>query len=194
MFERYTIPARRVIFFARYEASEYGSSYIFPEHLFLGLVREARVSIAPSFGGEEQLEAVRTRVANAIPRREKISTAVDLPLDDSSKRVLAYAAEEAELAHKQWIDSGHLLLGLMRERPSALIQVPEFANLDLQSVREAVERMAPAEDAPASTYRTGGYSHATSPHTVVVARTLFWPGFVVGAISGIVIGLVIKGC
>ena len=40
MFERYTEKARRVIFLARYEASNYGSPYIETEHLLLGLIRE----------------------------------------------------------------------------------------------------------------------------------------------------------
>src|SRR5216684_2245892 len=38
MFERYTEPARRVVFFARYEAAELGSSSIGTEHLLLGLL------------------------------------------------------------------------------------------------------------------------------------------------------------
>ena len=42
MFERYTEKARRVIFFARYEASQFGSPYIETEHLLLGLLREAK--------------------------------------------------------------------------------------------------------------------------------------------------------
>lgn len=41
MFERYTEKARRVIFFARYEASQFGSPYIETEHLLLGL-RDAK--------------------------------------------------------------------------------------------------------------------------------------------------------
>ena len=40
MFERFTEKARRVIFFARYEASQFGSPYIESEHLLLGVVRE----------------------------------------------------------------------------------------------------------------------------------------------------------
>ena len=40
MFERYTEKARRVIFFARYEASQFGSPYIETAHLLLGLLRE----------------------------------------------------------------------------------------------------------------------------------------------------------
>src|SRR6266849_347681 len=40
MFERYTEKARRVIFFAHYEASQFGSPCIETEHLLLGLMRE----------------------------------------------------------------------------------------------------------------------------------------------------------
>jgi hypothetical protein len=40
MFERYTEKARRVIFFSRYEASQFGSPKIDTEHLLLGLIRE----------------------------------------------------------------------------------------------------------------------------------------------------------
>ena len=40
MFEKYTEKARRVIFFARYEASQFGSPSIETEHLLLGLIRE----------------------------------------------------------------------------------------------------------------------------------------------------------
>jgi len=40
MFEKYTEKARRVIFFARYEASQFGNPLIETEHLLLGLIRE----------------------------------------------------------------------------------------------------------------------------------------------------------
>jgi len=39
MFERYTEGARRTIFFARYEANQFGSSDIDTEHLLLGMLR-----------------------------------------------------------------------------------------------------------------------------------------------------------
>ena len=40
MFEKYTPAARKAIFFARYEASQFGSPYIEAEHLLLGILRE----------------------------------------------------------------------------------------------------------------------------------------------------------
>ncbi len=50
MFERYTEKARRTIFFARYEASQFGSQHIEPEHLLLGLLREDK-AVANRFCG-----------------------------------------------------------------------------------------------------------------------------------------------
>ena len=40
MFERYTEKARRVIFFARYEAAQAETRMIEPAHLLLGILRE----------------------------------------------------------------------------------------------------------------------------------------------------------
>ena len=55
--------------------------------------------------------------------REKIATSVDLPFSNESKRVLAYAAEEAErLGHKH-IGTEHLLLGLLREEKCLAAQI-----------------------------------------------------------------------
>jgi len=48
MFERYTEKAGRVIFFARYEASRFGSPYIETEHMLLRLLREDKASSSGS--------------------------------------------------------------------------------------------------------------------------------------------------
>jgi len=45
MFERYTEKARRTIYFARHEASKFGSPYIETEHLLLGLMQEDKTLI-----------------------------------------------------------------------------------------------------------------------------------------------------
>ena len=58
MFERYTEKARRVIFFARYEASNYGSTEIDTEHLLLGILREtASVRKMLPLGAAEAIRA-----------------------------------------------------------------------------------------------------------------------------------------
>ena len=112
MFERYTEKARRCIFFARYEASQFGSPYIEAEHMLLGVLREDR-NLFRALQIGISIDALRAEIAKNSPAGEKIDTSVDLPMSHSAKRILAYGAEEAEsLAHKH-IGSEHLLLGLM---------------------------------------------------------------------------------
>lgn len=76
MFERYTEKARRVIFFARYEASQYGSSYIETEHLLLGLLRGDQV-LTRTFLGQSNIQVeIRAEIERHITRRERIPTSV----------------------------------------------------------------------------------------------------------------------
>ena len=142
MFERYTEKARRVIFFARYEASQFGSPYIETEHLLLGLLREDK-SLANRFlRSHAAIESIRKQIEAHTTVREKVSTSVDLPLSHECKRVLAYGAEEAErLSHKH-IGTEHLLLGLLREEKSFAAEILHERGLRLSAVREEIARSA----------------------------------------------------
>ena len=73
MFERYTEKARRVIFFARYEASQYGSPYIETEHLLLGLLREDK-ALSARILPVEAAAKIRTAIDARTLRREGIPT------------------------------------------------------------------------------------------------------------------------
>jgi ATP-dependent Clp protease ATP-binding subunit ClpC len=50
MFERYTEKARRVVFFARYEASKHGTREIGTPSLLLGILREDKAGFSPIRG------------------------------------------------------------------------------------------------------------------------------------------------
>src|SRR4029077_5356642 len=142
MFERYTEKARRVIFFARYEASQFGSPYIETEHLLMGLLREDKVLTNRFLHSPGSGEDIRQQIQRATTVREKVSTSLDLPLSNENKRVLAYAAEEAErLSHKN-IGTEHLLLGLLREEKSFAAQLLNNRGLRISGVREALAQSA----------------------------------------------------
>ena len=114
MFERYTEKARRVIFFARYEASNYGSQYIETEHLLLGLLREDPALHWRFLGPASVLGDIRTEIEKQITVRERISTAVEVPLTDESKQVLNFAVQEAERLGHRNVGPEHLLVGMLR--------------------------------------------------------------------------------
>lgn len=137
MFERYTESGRRAIFFARYEASQYGNPYIEPEHILIAIFRVDQ-QLTDRFIKNATLADIRKQIEDRTEIRPKTSTSVDLPLTNASKRVLSCAAEEAErLAHKH-IGPHHLLLGLMREEGSVAAEILRANGLDADAFREAI--------------------------------------------------------
>src|ERR1035441_7325267 len=141
MFERYTEKARRVIFYARYEASQLGSPYIQSEHILLGMLREDKALTNRILRSNGSIEAIRKEIEDQTTLGEKIATSVDLPLSNECKRVLAYAAEEAErLAHRH-IGTEHLLLGLLREDKCLAAKILTERGVRLETVREELQKM-----------------------------------------------------
>src|SRR4026207_406033 len=119
VFERYTERARRVLFFARYEASQLGSISIETEHLLLGLIREGKGLTSRLFARSHlSLESIRKEIEGRTVFREKVSTSVEIPFSAETKRVLQFAAEEADRLLHNYIGTEHLLLGILREERS----------------------------------------------------------------------------
>ena len=133
MFERYTEKARRVIFFARYEASQFGSPYIETEHLLLGLLRENKSLYR--WLPETDPETLRKRVDDHATRQPPTLTSVDLPLSAASKRVLKYAADEADALSHKHIGTEHLFLGLVDEAGCLADKLLRKAGADPETVR-----------------------------------------------------------
>lgn len=140
MFERYTEKARRAVFFARYEASEYGSPTMETEHFLLGILREDKV-LTNRLLPLGSAESIRKEIESNCQAQKKISTSVDLPVSNESKRVLAYAAEEAASLSHQHIGCEHLLLGLLREEKCFAARLLREHNLHLAQAREQIKKL-----------------------------------------------------
>ncbi len=149
MFEKYTEKARRVIFFARYEASQLGSCRIETEHILLGLLREDKALASQFFpGSETATESIRKEIEVISNGGAKVSTSVELPLSDESKRVLSHASEEAQNLMSAYIGTEHVLLGLLREETSVAAVLLAEKGLRLQHVRSELAGKVPNTPAP----------------------------------------------
>jgi ATP-dependent Clp protease ATP-binding subunit ClpC len=165
MFERYTEKARRVIFFARYEASQFGAPAIEPEHLLLGLMREDKTLTGRFFPrAQVSIESIRKEIEGRTLLREKISTSVELPLAPETKHVLAYAHEESDRLQHRHIGTEHLLLGLLREERSMAAEILYERGLRLNAVRDEIARQSGVDARTAQKKDT--------PHLVEFSRDL----------------------
>jgi hypothetical protein len=140
MFERYTEKARRVIFFARYEASQYGSVVIDTEHILLGLLREDKALMHRHVGAIQSGTEIRTEVERVIQRGPPIPTSAEVPLSGDSKKILKFAAEEADrLAHRH-IGTEHVLLGIFRLPDSLAAKLLLARGAKPETIREQLAK------------------------------------------------------
>src|SRR5438132_8025063 len=162
MFERYTEKARRTIFFGRYEASQFGAPYIESAHCLFGLLPED-IALANTFlHSHGAYESIRKQVECQTAIREKASTSIDLPLSNECKRILTYAADEADKLSHKFIGTGHLFLGVLREQDCFAAKLLRERGIALEMAREQIgsnppERLGPT---PKSLGLPAGY---TSP-------------------------------
>ena len=137
MFEKFTEKAKRILFLARYEASQQGSKVIGTEHLLLGLLKEGEETTRELFTrANVSMELLRAELEQSGPTREKLSTSVEIPFSEETKKVLQYAEEEAERLMHPHIGTEHTLLGLLRMENSVAGRLLAERGMRLYAVRE----------------------------------------------------------
>ncbi len=152
MFERYTEKARRVIFFARYEASQDGDTHVRLIHLLTGLEREIPEILRQAGLSRQLLVQLRASGEFAERSSKHAALSVEVPLDDSAKRALLLAADFAEQFHSRWISAVHLLLAVFQEDEKLKGRLVE-GGLDEEKLRSLAEQSGERE--PAASLRGG---------------------------------------
>jgi len=142
MFERYTERSRRVIFFARYEALQYGSPVISPEHVLLGLLREDKTLSARYFPYTPTIspDKIRRDIEERIVVRDRMPQSSELHLSADTKRVLVIANEESRILKQRTVSPEHILLGIIRHSTSVAAEILSGYGLRPQDIRDQLMR------------------------------------------------------
>ncbi len=143
MFERYTEAARRALFFARYEVSQWGSRSIDAEHLLLGVIRSRPRRLEELLAGARvSVERIRAEAERVLVRHEeRIATSVEIPFSNDTKQILDYAASEADRVQSDAIDIEHLLLGILRSEHTPAASILTRLGLHLDGFRQEIVRL-----------------------------------------------------
>jgi hypothetical protein len=160
MFERLTDRARRVVvILAEEQARMRGHDWIGTEHLLLGLIQNGNgvaITALKSLGISP--EAARQRVDEIIDAGQQAPRARRLPFTPRSKKVLELSANEAGLLGHDYVSTGHILLGLIRDSDGVAGQVLANLGADLTAARQQVTELL------------HGYHGGDEPGTVRAAR------------------------
>jgi hypothetical protein len=154
MFERFSDRARRVVVLAHEEARLLDHNYIGTEHILLGLVHEGGGVAARAL--QElgiSLEAMREQVEQAAGRGSTRPSG-HIPFTPRVKKVLELSLREALHLGQNYIGTGHLLLGVVREEDPAeggvAAKVLTGLGTDLTQVRRQVitQLREPSDEGP----------------------------------------------
>ena len=132
-----------VLSYSKEEAIRLGNSEIGPEHLFLGILREGEgvaIDVLITLGAN--LYDIRKDVeATLNPSGPvKLTETDNLPLLKSSERILKLVYLEAKSLKKTTIDTGHLLLALIKDENSVVAKVLDEHYINYEKVRRELER------------------------------------------------------
>jgi ATP-dependent Clp protease ATP-binding subunit ClpC len=173
--QRFTPPAIRVVQYAKEEARRFRGNTVGTEHVLLGLIREQDGVAARVL---EHLGVGLGRAQNEIRRQmEAMDTRAPAQASRSwsagARRVLELALDEArelnpKLGLPNFVDTEHLLLGLVRETDSTAARVLRALGVDLEQVRREVIKQLGGAAAAAP----GGRSRSNTPVLDAFGRDL----------------------
>jgi 2-C-methyl-D-erythritol 2,4-cyclodiphosphate synthase len=143
MFERFTEKARYVIFFARYQVSRDGDTFIRCHHLLEGLERVAPKLLREAGLTGNQIQQIRNSLTQGSGR--PIPTFTEAPLDQSAKRALDLATEAAERLGHHWVTPHHLLWGIFHADTKLRTEL-EKANLTKPRLESIAEENREADE------------------------------------------------
>jgi ATP-dependent Clp protease ATP-binding subunit ClpA len=136
VFERFSDPTRYAIFYARAVASLNDSPVIDSVHLLYGLMWKSESRAQVLFHLREAFP-----LHGGCPRKFASLEAArqSNPLfTDDAKRILARTVWEADVARDYWIDTEHLLLGILGEKTCLAAKSLTRAGLARESVRRVI--------------------------------------------------------
>lgn len=140
MFERFTERARQTVVFAQEEARTLTHSYIGVEHVLLGLLREEEGLAARVLEDFDiTTERVRAQVVRIVGSGEKVSG--QIPFTPRAKKVLENSLREVLALNSRYVDTEHILLGLLREDEGVAARILADFGAERSAIRAEVMRV-----------------------------------------------------
>jgi ATP-dependent Clp protease ATP-binding subunit ClpC len=157
MFQRYTDETKRAIYFSAQRALYDGAPRIDSTHLVLGLLMDddsranrifrlrerlpeeaAKQSMLKSQNDGNKCElALQVTSPQSSLRKQKVAPN-EVEMSSEGKRILACAAREANRFRDYWIDTEHLVLGILREDKNTAATRLRGTGLNIQTAGQLV--------------------------------------------------------
>lgn len=139
MSNQFTQRVSDIITYSKEEANRLRNSYIGPEHLLLGVIREGEgkaIEILQNLN--INLQDIKYQLENIL-KRESETDAVynaNINFNENASKILKLCILEAKLLKSQAADSEHVLLAIMRSKNSSAYRLLETNNVTYEKIIE----------------------------------------------------------
>jgi ATP-dependent Clp protease ATP-binding subunit ClpC len=139
MNNQFTPRVSDIITYSKEEANRLNNSYIGPEHLLLGILREGEgKAIEVLFNLQIDLKKLKTEMEN---RLLNVQNSTPLHIDDINfnnvaSRILKLCILEARQMKCEAVDSEHILLAIMRQKENIASQLLEKHEVTYDKIME----------------------------------------------------------
>lgn len=138
MNNQFTQRVSDIIMYSKEEANRLRNSYIGPEHLLLGLIREGEgKAIEILFNLQINLQDIKSQLESILKRNAEDDAAYDenINFNDEASKVLKLCILEAKLLKCNAADSEHILLAIMKIKDNAAFQLLESNNITYEKIK-----------------------------------------------------------
>lgn len=138
MNNQFTQRVSDIIMYSKEEANRLRNSYIGPEHLLLGLIREGEgKAIEILFNLQINLQDIKNQLEAIVKNNAENDTTYDenIRFNDKASKVLKLCILEAKLLRNIAADSEHILLAIMKVKDNAAFHVLESNGVTYEKIK-----------------------------------------------------------
>ena len=139
MNNQFTQRVSDIITYSKEEANRLRNSYIGPEHLLLGLIREGEgKAIEILLNLNINLQDIKYQLENILKRDSESDAIYDanINFNESASKVLKLCILEAKLLKNSLADSEHILLAIMKVKNNSAFHLLESSNVTYDKIIE----------------------------------------------------------
>ena len=138
MNNQFTQRVSDIIMYSKEEANRLRNSYIGPEHLLLGLIREGEgKAIEILFNLQINLQDIKNQLEAIVKNNAENDTTYDenISFNEKASKVLKLCILEAKLLRNIAADSDHILLAIMKVKDNAAFHVLESNGVTYEKIK-----------------------------------------------------------
>lgn len=138
MNNQFTQRVSDIIMYSKEEANRLRNSYIYPEHLLLGLIREGEgKAIEILFNLQINLQDIKNQLETIVKNNAENDTTYDenISFNEKASKVLKLCILEAKLLRNIAADSEHILLAIMKVKDNAAFHVLESNGVTYEKIK-----------------------------------------------------------